>query len=210
MHYNILHDQQRILTFVGNTYHNNNLYNSFKTIRPCEKVTLEDAQNQNKDWYQQRQFMCAVTNIAFKNLVVETLNKHHVEWFSVVHSTNCIQDNVVIGKNTLVNYHNVISEDASIGDHVTISNFCTLSHEVTIGNMCHLSPYVYLCFTNLSKGVCVGLKSSFPGKPTLPITVTEWTNILMESRITKSLPEPGTYAGNRCINSETSLETKIL
>lgn len=210
MHYNILHDQQKTLTFVGNTFHNSNLYNNFKQIRPCEKITLEQAQDQSTDWYKQRQFMCAVTNISFKKLVVETLNKHNVKWFSVVHSTNCIQDNVTIGKNTLINYHNVISEDATIGDHVTISNFCNLSHNVFIGDMCHLSPYVYLCFTTLLNGVCVGLRSSFPGKPTSPMTIAEWTNILMESRITKSLDQSGTYAGNRCINSELSHETKIL
>ena len=210
MHYNILHDQQKILTFVGNTFDNSNLYNNFKQLRPCEKITLEQAQDQSTDWYQQRQFMCAVANISFKKLVAETLNKQHVDWFSVVHSTNCIQDNVTIGKNTLINYQNFISEDTSIGDHVTISNFCNLSHEVSVGNMCQLSPYVYLSFTTLSTGVCVGLRSSFPGKPTSPLTIPEWVNILMESRITKSLMRSGTYAGNRCINSELSYETKIL
>jgi bifunctional N-acetylglucosamine-1-phosphate-uridyltransferase/glucosamine-1-phosphate-acetyltransferase GlmU-like protein len=154
--------------------------------------------------------MCAVTNVAFKKQVVDSTAGFNPDWFSVVDQSNSIAPDVEVGKNTLINLFNSIYAGAVIGNHVTITNFNSLSHGVIIDEMCHISPYTYVCYTHLGKGVCVGLRSSFAGKPDKPISVTDWCNITMDSRITESITKTGTWYGNRRVNSQSSLDVKLL
>lgn len=210
MKYCIIHDVERVLCFIGDTWHNHTQYNYWSSRRPSEIISLEEAMSQNQSWWDQRQFMCAVTNINFKKQVVESTLQFDPKWFSVIDDSSEIHSDVVVGKNTLVNFFNCIYSGNTLGDHVTVTNYVQLSHSVHIGDMCHVGPYSYLCFTTLCSGVCVGLRSSFPGKPNAPITVADWCNITMDSRVTKSITNTGTWYNNRKINNFSSLDVKIL
>jgi len=210
MNYRILYDLDRRLCFIGDTWHNHTQHRYWSQFRPSELVSLEHALVQSPDWWQQRQFMCAVTNVAFKKQVVDAVSFQNPAWFSVVENSSGICHNVQIGKNTLINFHNVIYDGTEIGDHVTLTNFLMLSHQVKVADMCHISPYTYLCYTTLMPGVCVGLRSSFPGKPSDPIQIAAWSNLLMDSRVTKTIDASGTFFGNRQRDTLTSLQVKIL
>lgn len=210
MNYLILHDYQKPLCFIGDTWHNHCQHAFWSKIRHSELVSLEHAVAQDQSWWNQRQFMCAVTNVAFKKQVVSITSSFTPDWFSVVDQSNSIATDVYVGKNTLINLFNSIYTGAVIGDHVTITNFNSLSHNVVIDEMCHISPYTYVCYTHLEKGVCVGLRSSFAGKPDKPISVKAWCNITMDSRITDSVTKTGTWYGNRRLNLQSSLDVKLL
>lgn len=210
MNYEILHDLGRPLCFIGDTWHNHTQHRYWSGFRPSELVSLEYAVAQASNWWSQRQFMCAVTNVAFKKQVAEAVTVHGPAWFSVIEQSTDICHDVEIGRNTLINFQNVIYDGTNIGDHVTLTNFLMLSHKVKIQDMCHVSPYSYLCFTTLLPGVCVGLRSSFPGKPDAKIEIAAWSNFLMDSRTTQSIELAGTYFGTRRQSNNTSLDRKIL
>lgn len=210
MKYRIVHDADRSLCFIGDTWHNHTQHNYWSKLRSSEIISLEKAMSQPQNWWDQRQFMCAVTNVNFKKQVVDSTLQFNPTWFSVIDNSSNVDSDVVVGKNTLVNFFNCIYSGNTLGNHVTITNYVQLSHSVHIGDMCHIGPYCYLCFTSLDTGVCVGLRSSFPGKPNNSITVSNWCNITMDSRITKSIIDVGTWYGNRKINNLSSLDVKIL
>ena len=205
-----MHDLDRKLCFIGDTWQNHTQHQYWSQSRCSALVSLEYAVAQESDWWAERQFMCAVTNVAFKKQVVNAVAARNPDWFSVIENSSEICRDVQIGKNTLINFHNVLYDGTEIGNHVTLTNFLMLSHDVKIKDMCHISPYSYLCFTDLQQGVCVGLRSSFPGKPHESISVAAWSNLAMDSRVTRSITEPGTYYGNRKLNNLSSLDIKIL
>jgi len=210
MKYQVLHDQGLIMCFVGNTFHNHTLYEYFKQQRPCEQITVEDATSKSPAWFDQRQIMCAVTNIGFKKQVIDQLTPQAPNWFSVLADNSHIGHGVSIGHNTFVNNFNVVFDDAVIGNHCTITNYTQLSHAVVVGDFSHVGPYSYLSFTNLGPGSCLGLRSSFTGKPNNAIDTADWCNFMIGSVVTKSIASSGTYMGNRRISSNTSLAHKIL
>lgn len=210
MNYAMFYDLGRTLCFIGDTWHNHTQHRYWSKSRASELVSLEYAVAQPSDWWMERQFMCAVTNVAFKRQILDAVGGHDPAWFTVIEQSTDICHEVQIGKNTLINFHNVIYDDTVIGDHVTLTNFVMLSHAVRIGDMCHVSPYCYLCYTVLEPGVCVGLRSSFVGKPDTEIQIAAWSNVLMDSRVVRSIREAGTYFGSRKHSVSTSLDKKIL
>ena len=209
MQYNVIHDQQLILCFVGNTFHNHTLYNYFKELRPCEHLSLEEVTSKDQSWIDQRQFMGVVTSIPFKKQIADTLTDKNVKWFSAISSNSQIGHNVTIGFNTFINNFNVVYDDVVVGDHCTLTNHLAISHCVAVGNFCHVSPYSYLCFTTLGDGVCIGIRGTFPGKPDHRLTVAPWSNFMLDSIVTESIDTSGTYAGKRRQSDETSLTLKI-
>lgn len=208
--YQIYHDLGLPIVLIGDTFHNHTLEKLLADTRSVQRVSLEHALHQSDQWYQDHQFMAVVTTASFKQKLKQSLENRPVRWFSVVSKNTLINSGVQVGFNTLINHFNVIYDDAIIGDHVTLTNFCQISHDVKIGDLCHVSPYGYLCFTSLGKGSCVGLRSSFPGKPDALINVAPWTNIHMDSRVTRSIHTSGTYYGNKKINDQCSLDIKLL
>ena len=209
MQYRIINDLGLPFCFIGTTYHNHTLYNYFNGDRPCEHVSLEYVCQQDQTWFDKRQFMAVVTSVAFKKQIVESLNSRQINWVSVVSENTHIGHNVKIGRNTFVNNFNSIYDGVDIGDHCTITNFLSLSHCVTIKDYCHVSPYCYLCFTTLDQGVCVGVRSAFTGTPQQPIYVAPWSNFMLGSNVSGSIPMSGTYAGRRKQSDQTSLTFKI-
>lgn len=210
LEYQILHDRSLPMAFIGDTFHNHTLYDYFQSRRSCEHISLEQALERDDDWYYSTQIMAAVTNVGFKRQLAESLRQRPTQWFSVVSTNTVLHHRVKVGHNTLINSYNVFYDDCKIGDHCTLTNYVMLSHEVSIGDMCHISPFTYLCYTELKSGVVVGVRSSFPGKPNDPITIAPWTNILMDSRVTQSISDTGTYYGNRRQSNDSSIDVKIL
>ena len=209
MQYNIIHDHELPLCFIGNTFHNHTLYNYFKNTRPCEHLSLEQVAEKDQAWIDGRQFMGVVTSIPFKKQIVDTLADKNIKWFSVVTANSHIGHNVTIGFNTFINNFNVVYDDVVVGDHCTLANHLAISHCVVIGDYCHISPFSYLCFTTLNNGVCIGIRGTFPGKPDNRLTVAAWSNFMLDSTVTESIAVSGTYSGKRKQSDDTSLTLKI-
>lgn len=207
--FDILHDLGRDLCFVGDTYHNEILSRYFGKFRKVQHVSFEEAVNQSQQWIQQHQFMCAVSNIKFKKMVVEEISSLGGEFFSAVSTSSMIGNHVQVGKNTLINHFNTIYDDTYIGNNCTLTNFLSISHEVRIDDFCHISPYVYLCFCEVMKGCYIGMRSSVFGYPENRITISEYINMLADSRLMQSLEISGTYHGRRLTDNRNSLELHL-
>jgi carbonic anhydrase/acetyltransferase-like protein (isoleucine patch superfamily) len=209
LHYNIIHDSGKILCLVGVGFINTTLLNYFTQYRACENHRLEDILNQSQSWFNERQFLTGSASIALKQKIVQELAVFNPDYFSVVAERNRIGFNVKIGKGTYISDFNAILDDTNIGNYVTLTHHTTLSHKVTIGDYCHIGPGAYVLFASLGSGSYVSANSCFVGKSTKSISTTENCNYLINSTITKDIEVPGTYYGNRRVNYQTSLDTKI-
>lgn len=209
MEYKILHDHGLPLCFIGKTYHNKTLFNYFKGKRECELVSMEEAQQHNKEWFTEKQFMSCGTGQAFKKQVVDSLHHFNLKWFSVLACNTHVGHNVQIGHNTLINNFNVIYDDTIIGNHCVVTNFAQLSHKVVLGDLCHIGPYAYLCFTKLGKGVYIGARSMFTGNEQNTLHVADWCNFMLDSVVLSDIVEAGTYYGKKKQSDDTSLTLSI-
>lgn len=204
--YDILHDRGLPMVFVGDTFHNHTLYSYFRQRRSCQNLSLEEVMQRDDAWFQQHQIMAVVTNVSFKCTLNQILGSRPTQWFSVISTNSVLHHDIRVGKNTLINNHNVFYDHCQIGDHCTITNHVMLSHKVSVDDMCHVSPFSYLCFTKLNQGVVVGLRASFIGEPRRVISVAPWTNVLMDSRVSRDITASGTYYGHRLKDPRSSLD----
>jgi NDP-sugar pyrophosphorylase family protein len=209
MQYKILHDHGLPLCFIGDTHNNDTLFNYFKDIRPCEKILIEEIKKKDKNWFAARQFMSCGTGQAFKKQIVDSLEEFNLNWFSAISANTHLGHDVKIGHNTFINNFNVIYDETIIGNHCVITAFVCISHSVSMEDFCHISPYSYLCFTKLGKGVYIGTRSTFRGNEQNILNITDWCNFMLDSVVTGNVTEAGTYYGKRKYSSETSLTLSI-
>jgi serine acetyltransferase len=208
--YSLLHDNGHHLCFVGRTVYNKMLYNYWQDKKHCLHVTIEYAESQSQDWFDKHQFICAVSNVAFKRQVVERLSKFNPHYFSIVGSYNSF-NNVNIGQGTYIQHYNDLAfGDGIIGDHCTLGSYLGFSHAVVVGDYCHISGYCFLNYTTLQKGVVLPVRTTILGDPDRQIEIAENCNFMTGSTVTKSITETGTYFGNRKVSAESSVTYKIL
>lgn len=208
--YSTLHDNGHPLVFVGNTVYNQMLYNYWNERRLCFHLTLEEAEAQSQEWFNKHQLICAVSNVAFKRLVVDRLSKFNPHYFSIIGSHNSF-NNVTIGHGTYIQHYNDLAFGNSIiGNHCTFGSYLAFSHNVKVGNFCHVSVYCFLNYTTLNDGVVLPVSTSILGDPDRQIEIAENCNFMIGSTVTKSIAETGTYFGNRRVSRESSVTYKIL
>ena len=208
--YSIIHDNGLPLVFVGNTVYNCMLYNYWQDRRECLHVTVEYAEEQTQDWFNTHQFICAVSNVAFKREVVQRLSQFNPHYFSIIGSYNSF-NKVTIGQGTYIQHYNDLAfGDGVIGNHCTLGSYLGFSHAVIVGNFCHISGYCFLNYATLKDGVVLPVRTTVLGDPDRQIEIVENCNFITGSTITKSIIETGTYFGNRRVSSESSVTYKIL
>lgn len=208
--YSTLHDNGYPLVFVGNTVYNQMLYTYWNKIRPCFHLTVEEVEAYTSNWVDRHQFICAVSNVAFKREVVERLSKFDPHYFSIVGSYNSF-NNVSVGQGTYIQHYNDLAfGDSTIGNHCTLGSYLGFSHNVQVGDYCHISGYCFLNYTTLKDGVLLPVRTTVLGDPDRQIEIAENCNFMTGSTVTKSIEETGTYFGNRRVSSESSVTYKIL
>jgi UDP-3-O-[3-hydroxymyristoyl] glucosamine N-acyltransferase len=173
-------------------------------------ITLEDALQQPKSWWEDHQFFHASTNVVFRMFLADQCAKFNPYWVSLISEDTYVNSSIDIGKNVLVNHFNHLYGPAKIHDHAIITSYCNISHECEIRSFCYISPYSYLCFTDLGTACCLGARSSFMGMPDNRIQIADRTNFIANGVVTKSIANPGTYYGNRKVDDLTSYDKKIL
>lgn len=205
LEYRVLFDLDRPICFVGHTVYTQMLYEYFVKIRPSSLVRLEDIENNDQSWFDQHQFICAATTISFKHLVVERLNKYRPHYVSILGVGNSFNQ-VDIGHGTFIQHYNIATfADVRIGNHCTIACHTTLGHDAVIDDYCHLSSYSVVTFAHLGEGCWLGMRSTAIGERNRLVKIGPNCNFLFNSRISRSIPEPGTYYGNKLVNQQTSL-----
>jgi NDP-sugar pyrophosphorylase family protein len=200
----------RTLCFVGTTAYNNMLYQYWKQHRPSIQIDLEQALQHDHAWFDQHQFICAVSNVRFKYFVVDQLKKFQPHYFSILGKGNMFS-NTKIGNGTVIqNYNTAICNNINIGDHCTLGSYINLSHETSIGNYCHISAYSFMNYANINEGNLFAIRSTVIGKPGQTINIVPKCNFMLGSVVTKDIVVSGTYFGNRCTGTGTSVDYKLL
>jgi len=207
--YTVLHDNGKKICLIGNTFISKQLFAYFNSIRPVENVLYEEVLNQTDQWRKERQFIFPTSDIALKLNVITQLNKKQIHWCSVVSKFNSIGNNVSIGHNVYISSWNSLLDNVSIGNHTVLTDQCTLSHNVIIEDFCHIGPQGYFVFCKIGQGSYIASKSSFLGRSTFYLETLEYCNYIVASTVTKKIEVPGTYYGNRRIDTNTSLDRKI-
>ena len=206
----LLHDLGRTLCFVGDTYYNQTLFDHFQKQRDCILVRVENIETCSQEWFDQHQFMCSVSNVAFKYFVTERLKHRDVEYFSVVGDYNVFSGPVDIGRNTFINCFNFFQPNVVIGDHCTITTHSAISHCVEVKSFSHISAYCMINHAVIEPGCCIGLRSSILGTPDDITVLPTHSNVMAGSIITSSPKTSGTYYNKRKVSDQTSLTYKLL
>ena len=213
--YNILHDTGKPLCFVGHSTLNKSIYSELSRAREAQLINIEELEDKDQTWYDQYQFIVSTSDVAFKETIVQQLNSYKVDFFSIVHNSNVFFDSTIIGRGTFISAYNATmpTDHVVIGNHVIIGTHCLFGHECVIEDFTHVSSYGYLGCCHIHRGSIIGLRTSIIASVQHIggiIHIPEYSNIMVDSRITESLKESGTYAGNRRVNNFTSREVRIL
>jgi hypothetical protein len=208
--YSVLYDLQKPMVFVGTTFYNTMLYEYFAKTRSCYIFQVEEIEHNDQSWFDQYQFMSAVSNVKTKYFLINRLANKHPHYVSIMGTGNTFA-NVDIGQNTFIQNYNVCAcQGVSIGNHCTVGNFNTIGHDTMLSDYCHVSSYCLTNFSKIGTGSCIASRTTMIGKLEKPTITPDHCNFTLGSVINKSIDQPGTYFGSRRQSAETSLTYKIL
>lgn len=207
----ILHDIGRPLCFVGSSVLSRHMMKLLVGQRTVVTYSLEHLEQQSKDWLSQYQYIILSSDLVFKMRAVEFLQQHDAHFFSMIHDSSLsLNSDVKIGQGTLVSsWVDMLCGEISIGDHCVLSSYIQFGHYVTLEDFTHISAYCFLNNCRIGRGTVVGLRSSIMNR-TDTTHIPPYTNLMMNSVVTDSLPTTGTYLGKKRVNSDTSLQHRIL
>ena len=209
--YQIIDNKNLPLVFVGTTYYNQMLHTYFSTQGyESSLLSVEKIADNDQAWFDQHQFICVSSNVATKRFVTEAIAKKNPHYFSIVGGDNQFF-NLTIGRGVFIE-HNCVSmwTDTIIGNHVTIGSYVELGHSTQIGSYCHVSGYSFVVFANVGEGNCIATRTSILGSRESILTTATNCNFMVNSTVSKSIEETGTYYGNRRMNDNSSIVYDIL
>jgi acetyltransferase-like isoleucine patch superfamily enzyme len=200
--YDILHSLGKNKVIVGRTAYNDSLARYLN----CEIYSIEDCQSQGSAWLEDCEFLCATSNILFKKQISTQLQ---VDWFSMIGSSSVVESADNIGRNVFVGDFNYLAASCFINDHCTVSYHCDLNHEVNVGKFCHIGPQCVLAHATFQGECFLGINCCVFAYPKNPISICRDVNLVMDSRVLRSIEKSGTYHGNRRIDGRGSNEKFI-
>lgn len=104
-----------------------------------------------------------------------------------------VNDQVNIGKGSIVFDAVVINPDAFIGEYVIINTNSTIEHDIQIGNHVHIGPGAVICGGSVIKDYCfIGAGATVIHN----VTICNHSLIGAGSTVIGDIDEPGTYVGN--------------
>jgi UDP-3-O-[3-hydroxymyristoyl] glucosamine N-acyltransferase len=205
--FKILNASGKKLCFVGHSNLTRSVFPIVGQSHDCENVSVEDLHNQSIDWFQQRSFIIISSDVAFKIKIVDYLDSKNASYFSIINELNNINVNVQIGDGTCIfSFNDMTIGPITIGRHCVIGSHNIFSHGVNIGDFCHVGHHGFYNKAMIGKGNVFGIGVSLVDD----IKIVDFCNCLTGSVITKNISVPGTYHGNRKLNSHTSLTNRIL
>lgn len=111
---------------------------------------------------------------------------------NMAHASSLVEDHVRLGMANQIFAKSYINCGASIGDNNIINTACAVEHEVTIGNHNHLAVGSTVCGrVSIGDRCFIGAGSIIIDN----ISIVDDVTIGAGSIVTKSLLEPGVYAG---------------
>ena len=140
-----------------------------------------------KDEYE---IMIAIADPVIRKSICENING--IKYFTFIHPTAIIGNDVKIGEGSYVGPHCIITTNVKIGKHSIISRFNSIGHDVVCKDFLSMMPGSVISGNN-SIGECVyiGTNSSFKEK----IQVCDNLIIGLNSGVVTNIKESGTYVG---------------
>ncbi len=135
-------------------------------------------------------FVIAIGN----NSVREGIAKKypHLRYYTAIHPTAVISDNVKIEKGTVVMANAVINAKAVIGEHCIINTASVVEHDCTVSDFVHISPRATLCGTvKIGRGCHIGAGAVIKNN----ISVCKNSVIGIGAAVVKDIEKEGTYVG---------------
>lgn len=205
--FEIINPSERKPCFVGTGSLSTTVHAIVSQQHNCEIVTVEDLMLKTDQWFDQYSFIVISSDIKFKMHTVDYLDARSATYFSVINQHNNIDSSIQIGVGCCVfSFNDMTVGPVSIGQHSVIGSHNVFSHGVDIGDFCHVGHHGFYSKAIIGKGNVFGIGVCLVDN----IKIVDFCNFLTGSVITKNISVPGTYHGNRKLNSHTSLTNRIL
>lgn len=135
----------------------------------------------------------ALGNPAYKKNVIALIENQNITFETLIHPSVLIgNDEVSIGKGTVICAGNIITCNISIKDYVTLNLACTIGHDTILENFVSLMPAVNVSGeVVLEEAVYVGTGAKIINQ----VSVGKNTTIGAGAVVSKSLPENCTAVG---------------
>lgn len=210
MRYRILYDLARPTVLVGSGVYHGNLLRDLSRITPTEICSLEHVCAQDEQWFSQRQFFYATSNLAWKKHITDALCDKKPDWISVINENSEIDESCFVGRGVWINNHNILMDHCSIGDHSVITNQCLLAHHVSVGDFCHLSPRCVLNWCDIGRYNCLAFNCMMLGSgSTHKVVTADRCNFQLNTVCHDSILLAGTYKNKRLMDARDSLDYKF-
>lgn len=118
--------------FIDDTAGSLNRFNHYADIRS----TIDAYEPSPTDY-----LVCAIAKPGDKKAVVEKLLAKGAQFFTLVHPSVVMGENVQIGQGSVVCPYTILSVDLVVGAFVTINSSCTIGHDSSIGDFATLSGH---------------------------------------------------------------------
>lgn len=102
-------------------------------------------------------FVCALGNPKIKLRIARSIQKRGGAFFTFIHGTATIGNEVKIGEGCILCPGVVVSSDVQLGAFVTLNVYATVGHDAVIGDGCTLSAHADVTgYATLGEGVFMG------------------------------------------------------
>ncbi|OUO70293.1 acetyltransferase [Thomasclavelia spiroformis] len=126
------------------------------------------------------------------NILREKLMSKETKWYTAIHPTAIIGEDVVIEDGTCIMANVVINSGSKIGKGVIINTASTVDHDCNISDYVHIAPGVHISGTvTVSKNTWVGVGSIISNN----IKICSGCMIGAGAVVVKDIREKGTYVG---------------
>ena len=139
--------------------------------------------------YFDKKFVIAIGNNAIRKKISQEYN---LEYYTAVHPSAVIGENVEIGEGTVVMANAVINPNTYIGKHCIMNTSSVTEHDNVISDYVHISPGAILCGT-VKIGECTHIGAGTAVKNNVSITAD--VVVGCGGCVVKDINECGTYAG---------------
>ncbi len=140
--------------------------------------------------YQECSFIIAIGNNDIRKRIAETYSD--LNYYTAIHPTAVIGENVSIGAGTVVMANAVINPAVSIGKHCIINTAAVVEHDNILESYVHISPKAVLCGTVIvEERVHIGAAAVVKNN----LSIAAGTLIGVGAAVVKNIDKAGVYAG---------------
>ena len=135
--------------------------------------------------------MIAIANPQIRKQILSKLPKN-TKFFSWIHPTSLILNNVKIGEGSFVGAYSIITTNVKIGNHCILNRMNQIGHDCVIGDFFSAMPgSIVSGNVNIQDSVYLGNNSCIKENITIHNDIT----VGMNASVVKNIIESGTYVG---------------